>query len=269
MEAPAVYTTGKYYKNVIYAGDKPFQNQPLTEICNKENRFGWVWFHNSTLESWAALVDDDNYGLGVFYPTTTYLKSGFTPVERMGEGGEKDDPTGYIAPIINFVCDYNVVHTYEYSLIVGDLDFIRSEAYKRTKNAIKEKFVFEKERLDFSYKNIKDNGYPIKGCLDMKVEENSVLLSPYFLIDKTKTKIEIEMSFDGVIFGDFALRRYDGLDETNQTIITKMSRQYKIEGTGKKEKYTFNIFEKDACFTGFELGFLMQKNIKIYSIEIK
>lgn len=269
VEAPAVYTTGKYYKCVSYVGEKPFTNDNLTELCNKENRFGWVWLHEYTPEHWSALVDDDNYGLGVFSPRTTYTKVGFTPTEDMGVGGPKDNPTGYIAPILGFVCDYNVVHTYNYTLMIGSLDEIRTKSYELAKNLDEKKYVFNGDRHNFSYVNGTDSGYPIKDCLDVEFKEFSQFISPFLFIDKSCKTIEIEMCFDKTVYIKFGLLRYDGLNERNVGIITEVSRAQHIKGTGKKEKYVFNIFEEGKSFHGFNLTFNEPVNVKIYSVEIK
>ena len=69
QELPAVYTIGKLHRLMTYTGDSPFADKPLTEIPKqpaKDGRPQWTTFFAT--EHWAALVDDDDWGLGVIHP---------------------------------------------------------------------------------------------------------------------------------------------------------------------------------------------------------
>ena len=77
------------------------------------------------------------------------------------------------------------------------------------------------------------------------------------------------MAFEGVMYMSLSLNRYDGLDQNNNGIITKVSRVSRFVGTGKKEKYVFDIFEKNKCFHGFGFELADKNKVKFYSIEIK
>lgn len=79
-------------------------------------------------EHWAALVDDNNWGMGVVSPSLTQMLGGFAG--RPGKGGPHDDPTGYLAPTARVALPRNAVYTFEFHLVLGDLPTIRSYAYQ-------------------------------------------------------------------------------------------------------------------------------------------
>ena len=112
-EFPAVYTNGTHYKLYSYTGAQPFTGDDLTLIPKRDvapGEFPWNRFHAT--ESWAALVDVDGSGLGVYSPETDHFLGGFVGVE--GSGGTHDGPTGYISPVGNEILDYNIEFDYDY-----------------------------------------------------------------------------------------------------------------------------------------------------------
>lgn len=65
QELPAVYTISKLSRLMSYTGDRPFTGAPLTHVVNDWHK-PWPWTRFLATEGWAALVDDDGWGLGVF-----------------------------------------------------------------------------------------------------------------------------------------------------------------------------------------------------------
>ena len=65
QELPAVYTISKLGRLMSYTGDKPFTGAPLTHVTNDWHQH-WPWTRFLASEGWAALVDDNDWGLGVF-----------------------------------------------------------------------------------------------------------------------------------------------------------------------------------------------------------
>ena len=91
QELPAVYTTGKFHRLMTYTGDRPFAEKPITEIPRqpaKDGRPQWATFFAT--EHWAALVDDDDWGLGVIHPDVVRFLGGFHG--KPNTGGPNDDP---------------------------------------------------------------------------------------------------------------------------------------------------------------------------------
>lgn len=167
QELPAVYTNGPFYRLMTYTGGKPFTGGELTRIEHflvpKD-----PWAHWFASENWAALVNDDGWGLGVWNPGCYRFSGGFAG--KPGKGGATDDPTGYIAPNREEILDHNIVHEYEYRLIVGDLKAIRAWVYEHAKRPGPPTYRFEKDRQGWRYVNVTDAGWPIEGELNVKLE---------------------------------------------------------------------------------------------------
>lgn len=180
QEMPAVYTNGPWYKLVAYLGDKPFTDEPPTVIVDKNDKKGWPWVHFYTPESWAALLDDQGYGIGVFQPEVMNFNGGFHPNDAFkGYGGEKDGQTGHIAPVGRQIIDHNIRWTYKTSFILGTLDDIRSYAKKNRNIRPNSNWHFENSRNHWYYDGkIKDAGFPIQGGLNIQFEKNAKLVSP-------------------------------------------------------------------------------------------
>lgn len=68
QELPAANTIGKLHRLLTYTGDRPYTGGRLTEIPRSPSAKGsprWSTFFAT--EHWAALVDDDDWGLGVIH----------------------------------------------------------------------------------------------------------------------------------------------------------------------------------------------------------
>jgi hypothetical protein len=176
QELPAVYTNGPYYKLMTYTGDKPFSNDRLSRIEHAMTPTG-PWAHWTASENWAALVNDDDWGLGVYNPGCHAFSGGFAG--KPGAGGPHDDPTGYIAPNRVEVLDHDIRHEYAYELILGSLDDIRRHVYQVAPRPAAPAYRFDGDRRGWSYVNAVDTGWPIKGELNVLLEqEDPQLIGP-------------------------------------------------------------------------------------------
>jgi hypothetical protein len=180
QEMPAVYTNGPWYKLVAYLGDQPFTDEPVTVIVDKNDKKGWPWVHFYTPENWAALLDDNGYGIGVFQPEVMDFNGGFHPNDVFkGYGGEKDGQTGHIAPVGRQIIDHNIRWSYKTSFILGTLDDIRSYAKENRVAEQNSEWSFENSRRNWYYQGkIKDTGFPIEGGLNIQFEKDAVLVGP-------------------------------------------------------------------------------------------
>lgn len=171
QELPAVYTTGKFHRLMTYTGDSPFADKPLTEIHKqpaKDGRPQWATFF--VTEHWAALVDDDDWGLGVLHPDVVRFLGGFSG--KPNTGGPDDDPAGYLAPVRREILDHNIVYEYRYTLVLDSLANIRKEAYKqRPKSAVPD-YRFTKDRQHWWLVDANDTGFPLKDCWRLQVEQD-------------------------------------------------------------------------------------------------
>ena len=125
QELPAVYTIADLFRLKTYDGPEPFTRGPLKDIDN--NGPPWAnWGTQQSTEKWAALVNDELWGVGVYNKDTELFTGGFhgTP-----GGGEFDASTGYFSPLKTVTLEKRDSFTYEYHLIVGTLEEIRAFAY--------------------------------------------------------------------------------------------------------------------------------------------
>lgn len=270
QELPAVYTNGEWYKGVSYVGKKPFTGDELTEIVTKYDKRGYPWLQFYPTENWSALVDDNNYGLGIYIPTTSFSKIGFWLEDKKGYGEVRDRQTGYVAPFAPEVLDHNIVYTYEYSLIVGQVDFIRQTANEMDKGNDRRHFNFEHDRDHFYYKNITDKGFPTGGCLDFDFVKDSELKSPPQFFDyKVCKALLIDAAFDGEISGEVVFTLYEGLDERGWGKTAEAAAPFEIKGNGDRALHKINISMAPDCYVGFSLRFANEGHIKLYEIEVK
>ncbi len=128
QELPAVYTRGDLYKLYTYRGSAPWTNGSLSTISNDYYKTPPDWKYWTTKESWAALVNSNNWGVGVYNPISTYFIGGF---HGSPGGGPNNGPTGYFSPLITKALKKNDVLQYEYDLILGNLNDIRSFVYQK------------------------------------------------------------------------------------------------------------------------------------------
>jgi hypothetical protein len=124
QELPAIYTIGDLHRLVSYDGQAPWTSGAVREFTNS----GPPWIYWENPEHWAALIDANDFGVGVYNSVTPRYIGGFhgTP-----GGNATDNSTGYISPIDRIQLRKDTVLDYEYELIVGTLTEIRAFVYDR------------------------------------------------------------------------------------------------------------------------------------------
>jgi hypothetical protein len=158
QELPAVYTVGTLHRLFTYTGDAPYTGDALTEIQNS----GPPWEYWTATEHWSALVDDDGWGLGVHHAGAQLTVGGFHG--SPGWGGPTAVNTGYIAPLHTDLLDHDIVYTYTYTLILGDLeDDIRAWAVAQAA-APGPDLVFDHDRRHCVPANLDDAAPPYDGA---------------------------------------------------------------------------------------------------------
>jgi len=198
QELPAIYTIGTLYRLMTYTGDKPFTGDALTRIEKSEEekrKGGWPWVRYRATENWAALVNDQDWGVGIWEPGCTSFVGGFAG--KPGKGGTNDDPTGYISPMLDEIIDHNIAYEYRYVLIVGSLDEIRKHVYEHARRPVPPTYKFEKDRQHWHYRNAVDTGWPIRGELNVLLDKpDPQLIGPSgFWLAKDAPKLRIEAAF--------------------------------------------------------------------------
>lgn len=169
QELPAVYTNAPWNHLMTYTGDKPFTGDAATEIPKHAWGPSGPWTSFQATESWAAQLDAAGFGLGIFAPDTESISGGFAGTP--GVGGAHDSPTGYIAPNLIEILDHNVRYDSRYVLIVGSLDEIRGYAVSHRTRRSLPRYAFRADRQHWFYVNAADEGWPIRGDLEVRMEQ--------------------------------------------------------------------------------------------------
>jgi hypothetical protein len=129
QELPAVYPISALSNLYTYFGDAPFEGNPLEKVKVEYLQDGfWGRYKNDTItENWMAFVDDKNWGMAVFTPSSTNFLAGMAG----NPGGEElDASTSYIAPLQTIRLYKNSVFEYDYYIIIGKLEDMREKIYK-------------------------------------------------------------------------------------------------------------------------------------------
>jgi len=199
QEMPALYTNGAWYKLVSYLGDKPFQNEPVTVVIDKNDGKGWPWVNFKVPERWAALIDDNGRGIGVYQADAVAVTAGFHGGDaNKGHGGVKSGQTGYIAPLTRQILDHNITWSYEAAFVLGTIDDIRNYARHREAERGLPAWSFTDSRDGWFYGGgAKDKGWPIAGSLEIEFPAGGALIGPdTFLPIRDALTLEIEAAFD-------------------------------------------------------------------------
>jgi hypothetical protein len=167
QELPAVITNGTFWRLFTYSGNSPYTGGPLTEIINSGPPLAWAEFRAT--EHWAAHVNDSGFGVGIFNAFVTHFIGGFHGTPNIG--GPNDDPVGYIAPNIDEILDWNIVYEYDYTLVLGTLDQIRTFAVAHRPDD-RPDYQFARDRQHFWLVNATDAGWPISGALHINLNQN-------------------------------------------------------------------------------------------------
>lgn len=173
QELPALYTVGRLHKLVTYTGDRPFTDGAVAEIPKRPEKNGrpdWTYF--TATEHWAALVNDQGWGLGIVHPGAVRFVGGFAG-GKPGTGGPRDNPTGYLAPIFREVLDHNIVYEYTYHLVLGNLPDIRARAVQlqgREARPARPDYRFKVDRRHWWFMRTTDAGWPIRGKLVVSLD---------------------------------------------------------------------------------------------------
>lgn len=179
QELPAVYTNAPYHRLVTYKGNRPYTNDTTTVIKNHNlpTTKNIQWASWQATERWAANLNENDYGLGVWNAGTQSFSGGYFG-DSTFVGNSKDVATGYIAPNTTDILDYNITYDYNYTLIVGTLTEIRGYVYKNTTQPKLPAYSFAKNRQQWYYANAKDAGWPIKNALIIYPQKNATMISP-------------------------------------------------------------------------------------------
>ena len=148
MVETAVYLTTQLTHLVTYSGAQPFTGAPTTETPGGS-------FLGT--ESWAAYVNNSNWGLGLFLPGNNRFGGVFFGTAG---GGPTSYSTSYLNSTYAEVLDYNIVYDFTYQLILGNLSDIRSYVYANHPADTRPNYQFNGGRQHWRYDYASDSGFP-------------------------------------------------------------------------------------------------------------
>ncbi len=171
QELPAVYTNGAFRRTVTYSGERPFTGGALSEWLDP----GPPWKTFCATEHWAALVDDKNWGLGLWQPSTTYWKQGEVPGEPSKQG-PRDNSTGYLAPVGLEHLDHNISYEYECRLVPGSVQEIRALVTGWERGRELPTYRFESGRVGWTLRGGGDGGVPLPAIWRVQSQSSTIIL---------------------------------------------------------------------------------------------
>jgi len=172
QELPAVYTISRLSRLMSYTGEKPFAGDGLTHVNNDWHK-PWPWTRFVATEGWAALVDENDWGLGVFKDDGGEFHGGI-----YGDG-RSDDPkhgsTAYVAPIHVENFDHDIVYEHRTEFMVGKLEDIRRR-FNGMATKAPPAWRFADDRQHWTSTNAADQGFPMNGAWRLRLEEKKFRL---------------------------------------------------------------------------------------------
>lgn len=252
-ETPAIYTNGNFFNLVGYTGTDPFTSDEVTYIDYPATPHGENpdWRHYYCTENWMAFVNNDDYGIGLYNPTTNHFCGGF--VGEQGNPGacdEKSYNSGFISGNTPAIYDCNIVYDYEYTLILGTVEQIRNKVYK----------IAERQRDDFNYdfsedrdfwtfesvNLINDKGYGNQNCMDLSFKAGGGVLSPQtYWRTQDYNSIQIEAAFESEGKNEFrvdiVLTVLNGSLPADGLADVKITVPVTVKCDGEKRKYSIDL----------------------------
>jgi len=263
QELPAVYSNGEYYRLITYRGDKPFTGDKANRIPKKTGG-GFPWEYWLATENWAALVNDKDWGLGIYKPDNYLFIGGFAGKE--GRGGTHDSPTGYIAPLHTEILDHNITYDYNYALILGSLSDIRGYAVKQGRGMGLPDWRFDKDRQHWRYQAAgrkgTDAGWPIKGYIQLDLGKHGMaaISPPRLWKAEDAPVLHISAAFKTSQKKSLiAWTKYE-TDSHNPSFSAENHVGFDIIGDGTFRTYTIDLTSAGS-YTG-ALSYLMFKPIR-------
>ena len=172
QELPAVYTVGTLHRLFTYQGTAPWSGGPLTD----KGHVPPPWTYWRATENWAALVNDAGWGLGVYHAGDGLFAGGF--YGTWGSGGALDSQCGYITPLQTDHLDHDIVYEYEYCLVLGRLEDVRTWVYQQPRRPGPE-YLFDADRQHWFCRNTSDAGFPMEGVMRVSLAASDpVMIGP-------------------------------------------------------------------------------------------
>jgi|GEM_PF-522138 len=192
QEFPCLYLNSIYKRSWKYSGTAPFTN------ADKQLKVGPFEMVNvRASEPWVALTRDDDFGVGLYTPKNQFFREAFFGDEF--SNNEFGSSASYITASPFAVLDHNSVTDFDYELIVGHINDIRSHVYAQPRPDAGPNYRFNNSRHSWYYVETTDTGLPITNNLNITLDGNGSkqLKSPaVFWRGQDNPKLYIRAAFD-------------------------------------------------------------------------
>jgi hypothetical protein len=159
QELPAIYLVSRLHRFIAYTGERPFIGEPPVRIANDWRR-PWPWTRCIATEGWAALVGDDDWGVGVSGEDTFLFDGGL--YQQAGSDDVRDSSTAYVAPVRMETFDHDIDYRYRTVLTLGNLEQIRTRLVARAQRT-PPSWAFADGRDHWHVEGGPDAGRPVDG----------------------------------------------------------------------------------------------------------
>lgn len=194
QEFPCMYINGTYNNIYTYQGNNPYSNGGMTKLTPPME----MEYLRPVTEPWMAATNNQGFGVGLYSPNNYQWTKAFFG-DELG-GGEFSSSAAYVANTRFEVLDHNIVHEWDYDLIVGHIGDIRNYVYSQPRLSPTINYRFDNSRKGWYYSKATDTGWPIQNQLHVMVNNSSeaTLHSPAgFWRGRDNKTIYVRAAFQG------------------------------------------------------------------------
>lgn len=234
QELPAVYANAPFHRVISYVGDRPFTGGDVTRIPQAAGKHPWSFW--PATEGWSAMLNEDNYGLGLISPGRINFTGGF--VGKPGPNDTHAASTGYLASQSLEVLDSNIEFEFRYELVLGTLAQIRARAAEHRPTGLPD-WSFRQDRQGWGYVHATDAGWPVHGQVELRLDQDDPhMMSPLTLWQAAEAPyLILEAAFQ--THQKQAVVMWQRLGETN--FSAQAMTAFPVKGDGQFRPYVIHL----------------------------
>jgi hypothetical protein len=236
QEFPCLYLNANYKRSWKYSGTAPFTT---ADKQLKTAPFDMVNVRAS--EPWVALTRDDDFGVGLYTPKNNFFREAF--FGNAFSESETSSNTAYIAATPFAQLDYNGTTDFDYELIVGNVNDIRSYVYAQPRPDKGPNFRFTDSRLGWHLVEVADGGYPINNSIDIRLNGigSQQLKSPaVFWHGRDNPKVYIRAAFN-LKGGDTYRLHWQNQEDSDFLGMAERIKDFKVINDGQFRTYEIDL----------------------------
>jgi hypothetical protein len=168
QEMPCVYLNGAYRNLWAYEGTKPYTR--IDSLTHRQPPLTYGAAFQPT-EPWMAMTNDSKFGVGLYVKDCYDWNRAYFGTDQ--KGPLFGNNVAYMAAKTPMILDFNIVHEWDYELIVGTVEEIRSHVWSVRQPASSVNYQFTNSREGWYYQQAADGGWPIRGKLHVALTDKS------------------------------------------------------------------------------------------------